>query len=137
MIDHVFSPAMSPFTVSLGLVLVLSVAEVGGTLLGVSPAGLFDEVFPDIEADAAADVDGAAHGWFSAMLGWLCLGRVPALVLLIAFLTTFGLIGFAVQAASKLIVGLYLPAVLAAFLAFALSLPPTRWLGLSLAHVMP
>ncbi|MEM7170782.1 MAG: YqiJ family protein [Pseudomonadota bacterium] len=86
------------------------------------------------------DLDGteiATPGPFTQFLGWLTFGRVPALVLLVAFLTGFGLSGLAVQSVAGGLAGFYLPAWLAVIPALLVAFPVTRWLGLGLAKIMP
>ncbi len=143
MFDALLTPALAPFTVALGVMLLIALAEAVGTLLGVSPAGLVDQLMPDADVDADMPVDGGVHGvaagggWLSGLLGWLCVGRVPLLVLLVALLTSFGLAGFVVQSLVRSLTGGHLPALLAVVPAVMLALPPTRWLALGLSRMMP
>ena len=80
---------------------------------------------------------GGGDGWLSSVLGWLCVGRVPVLVLLVAFLTAFGLVGLSLQSIAHGLVGGHLPVVIAIAMAWLLALPPTRWLALGLARIAP
>ena len=141
MLDGIFAPALFPFTVALGLMLLVGLTETMGMLFGLSAFGLVDQLMPDMEADAgtelAGDGDLGGDGFLAGLLGWLCVGRVPVLVLLVAFLTAFGLIGIVLQSAVHWVIGSYLPALLAAAGALLLSLPPTRWMALGLEKVMP
>jgi len=153
-----FDPATAPFAIALCLMLMIAVIEVIGALMGMAPSDLLDSVLPDIDLDADADLDaefsGAAPGSpldadavaapdapgpgpLSQVLGWLCIGKVPVLVLLIVFLTGFGLSGFVIQGALSGLIGFTLPPALAALPAFAAAVPVTRWSGLTLARIMP
>ncbi|MEZ5816207.1 MAG: YqiJ family protein [Hyphomicrobiaceae bacterium] len=143
MFDALLAPALAPFTVALGVMFLIALAEVLGTILGLSPAGLVDQLVPHADVDADADVSlgndsvDASGGWMSGLLGWLCVGRVPVLVLFVALLTCFGLAGFVVQSSARSLVGGHLPALVAVVPALMLALPPTRWLALGLARLIP
>ena len=150
MIAHLFEPQNVPFAVALGVMLLIAAMEGVGLLFGVALSGLIDSLLPDfdmpdIDVDVDADFDGpeldtfeaGAGGPFTQFLSWLCVGRVPMLILLVAMLTAFGLIGFAMQGAMFRFTGSYLPALFAVVPAFALALPATRMLGLGLARIMP
>ncbi|MGB0748241.1 MAG: YqiJ family protein [Magnetospiraceae bacterium] len=154
-----------PFGVAIGLMIALALVEMVTTLMGFGLSGVLDnligdaDVDLDVDADADADVDmdvdagagfsmhghtdvgGAEHivgvTIWARVLGWLTIGRVPALVLLIAFLTSFGLIGYLAQGLTLKITGTLMPASWAAVPAFLLALPLTRRFGLMLAHLIP
>jgi hypothetical protein len=145
-----FDPATAPFAAALIVMLAIAAAEIGGMLFGFAPSGMLDNLLPDVdlEADMAGpgaplDVDGPSMpdapgaGPLSAVLGWLCVGRVPILVLLIAFLTVFGLTGFAVQGLMATLFGLALPSALASIPALAAAIPATRASGLILSRILP
>ncbi|MEQ8405650.1 MAG: YqiJ family protein [Oceanicaulis sp.] len=150
----VFDPAVAPFAVALVLMLVIALAELAGALMGIAPSGFLDNMLPEIEVDLDAEVDLAGSGGaldadavaapdapgagpLSSVLGWLCVGKVPILVLLIAFLTAFGLAGYAVQAALSSLFGVTLPAALAVVPALCAAVPATRASGLVLARLIP
>lgn len=154
----VFDPAVAPFAVALVLMLVIALAELAGALMGLAPSGFLDSLLPDIDTDIEADVEldatlgGSAGaldadaisapeapgaGPLSTILGWLCVGKVPILVLLIAFLTAFGLSGYVIQGALAGLLGFTLPAGLAAIPALFTAVPATRASGLVLARLIP
>jgi len=147
--DALFLSSNLPFTVALGVMLAIAMAEAMGAVFGLSPSGLIDQMLPDIEADVDVGVEtdlstdasagdaSAGDGAVSKVLAWLCVGRVPALVLLVAFLTMFGLSGLIIQSGSSALVGTTLPAWLASIGAIVVGLHPTRWFALSLARIMP
>lgn len=156
MFEAFLTPGTMPFAVAIGLMFVIALTEATGTLFGMSPSGLIDQLLPDVDVDADVDVDvdanlnldagaidgevagaGEPQGFLSQLLGWLCIGKVPVLVLLVAFLTTFGLMGFFIQGVAASIVGFHLPTILASIAALVLALPPTRWLALGLSRIMP
>lgn len=140
MLEGFFDPAVWPFSVALCLMLLIALTEAVGMLIGVSAFGFVDQLLPEIDMDADVDADAdvaGGEGWLSGVLGWLCIGKVPVLVLLVAFLTAFGLVGLSLQGAVHGLVGGHLPVAIAAVLALLLALPPMRWAALGLARIMP
>ena len=75
MIEFLAAPEVLPFTVALALMLMIGLVEAFG--LGASA----------IHADAGLDLDDGG-----GFLGWLGVGSVPLLVLIVIFLALFGLI---------------------------------------------
>ena len=95
---------------------------------------------PDIDVDVDLDIDTPdidSVGVFTKALGWLGVGKVPALMLLIVFLTSFGLIGLCLQSVVLSIFGGLLPPFVATIPAFVISVPLVRSCGGILAKVMP
>lgn len=157
MIEEFFAPQLAPFTVALGVLLFIALMEGVGLLLGVALSSIVDSLLPDfdlpdadidigdVDADLSVnvhgpDMDAAAApttGAFTRVLGWLCVGRVPVLILLIAFLTVFCISGFIVQNFAKGLTGFFLPATLATIPALFVAIPGTRYLGLGLSKLMP
>lgn len=153
-----FHPALMPFTAALIVLGLIATLELVGLLFGVAFSSLVDSALPEFELDADADfemeadlagdgapldVDGPdlpdmpSAGPLSQLLSWLCIGKVPVLILLAAFMLGFGLSGLIVQETSQSILGLYLWPILVAIPAFMIALPTTRYLGLSIAKIMP
>jgi hypothetical protein len=92
----------------------------------------------DIDVDVDLDADGAVSGnSLTRLLGWLRIGQVPVLILLIILLTSFGLIGLGIQSVAHGAVGFMLPGWIASVPALIVSLPVVRVLGGGLAKVMP
>jgi len=67
----------------------------------------------------------------------LSVGRVPVLMLVVVFLTGFGLSGWIAQNIIHGVLGFYLPAFLMIIPAFVVALLATRHGGLLLARIMP
>ncbi|MEM8795505.1 MAG: YqiJ family protein [Pseudomonadota bacterium] len=152
MMEILFSPATTSFAVALCLMLVIALIEVLGAFFGLSPSSAVDNMLPEVDADVDFDTDIAGGpldgdtpvvsttenaGPLSQVLGWLCVGRVPVLVLLIVFLTAFGMLGFAIQGLADSLIGTPLPEFLAVIPALAGALPATRFSGLTLAKLIP
>ncbi|MEO1322645.1 MAG: YqiJ family protein [Pseudomonadota bacterium] len=155
---ELFHPALIPFTAALIVLGLIATLELVGLLFGVAFSGLVDSALPDIELDADAEfemdaelggdsgplhVDGPdmpdmpSAGPLSQFLSWLCVGKVPVLILLAAFLLGFGLTGLTIQETVQGVLGIYLWPILVAVPALMVALPTTRYLGLSIAKIMP
>src|SRR5688572_9303124 len=88
-------------------------------VLGGSLFGFVDDLLPDSldgDVDVAAEADlsapNASSGMLEQVLGWFAVGRVPFLVVVIALLTAFGLIGLTLQGVLRQLTGYPLPASL-------------------------
>lgn len=153
-----FHPALLPFTAALVVLGLIAALELVGLLFGVAFSNLVDSALPEFELDADADfemdaelsasggpldVDGPdvpempSVGPLGQFLSWLCVGKVPILILLAAFLLGFGVAGLVVQETSQGLLGLYLWPILVAIPALMVALPTTRYLGLTLSKLMP
>jgi hypothetical protein len=140
MLEFIFAAHNLPFAVALALMLLIALLEGVTTTLGIGLSGLLDSIMPDIDVDVDADMDAAdfhASGPLTRMLSWLRIGQVPALVLLVIFLTAFGLMGLGIQSVSNRLIGHLVPTLPASGAAFILALPLVRMFGGILARVMP
>lgn len=134
-----------PFALAIGLVLALAALEGVLTLLGFGLSALLDGFnadvdIPDADLDADADLDGVSGAGgtsLGSILAWLRFGEVPAIILLIIFLSAFGALGFALQAIVHSVSGAYLPSLVAIFPAFLAAMPAVRVFGGAVAKVMP
>jgi hypothetical protein len=129
-----FADGNLPFTIALALMLGIALTELGALLLGGGLSQSLDDLLP---AEVTAETPGVESGPLSRLLSWLRFGQVPALMLLVVFLTAFGLIGLAVQMLAGSMLSVLLPGGFAAVPAFALALPVVRIAGGVLARVMP
>lgn len=125
-----------PFAVALCMMLIIAVVEGVAMLVGVGLSDVLDAMLPEVDLELDFDAD-ASPSAFSQFLGWLKVGRVPALMLLVVFLTAFGLMGLIVQASVHGVLGTYAPASIAALVVFFLSLPVVSIVGGALAQIMP
>jgi hypothetical protein len=121
------APETLPFGVGFGLIVGIALFEGLGMLLSMSPSNLIDDWLPDVSGDGALD----------RVLGWLHVGRVPALVLLLLFLTGYVLFGYGLQMVSHGLFGGYLPAWMAGLLAVPSGMATVRGLGSLIAHLVP
>lgn len=119
MLETLAAPENMVFAAALLLMLLIGAVEAVG--LG---AGSFGAELP-VDADAGD------------LLGWLGVGRVPLLVLLIAFLAIFGLLGLAGQQLATAFTGAPLTPWLAAPAAAVAALPLTGVAARGFARVLP
>ncbi len=121
------SPETLPFGVAVALIVAIALLEGLGMLIALSPSNLIDHWLPDHSVETGTD----------KVLGWLHLGRVPALVLLLLFLLGYALFGYALQKVAFNLIGGFLPAWLAGLLAVPPALATVRGLGALVAHIIP
>lgn len=126
-----------PFSTALVLMVFIAMLEGVGMLFGLGLSSLIENVLPELDFDMDADFPDADAPALSKILGWLRIGQVPALIILIILLTSFGLVGLFLQALANNTFGVMMPAWLASVVAFALSLPVVRALGGGLAKILP
>jgi membrane protein implicated in regulation of membrane protease activity len=119
------APETWPFGASLAVMVGLSVIEGAGLLLASSPSHLLESLLPEMP-------DGA-----EGPLGWLHIGKVPLLVLLILFLGGFTVAGYVLQAAFQNFGGTLLPAWLAAIPACLAGISTVSGVGGLLAKIIP
>src|SRR3954451_6827115 len=101
--------------------LLIAIVEGLAMVVGASISETLHHALPD-------SWDGT-HGSFDKMLGWLYVGRVPMLVLIVLFLASFALAGFALNMVVHRFVGIWVPPLFAVPLAFIATLPIVRILG--------
>lgn len=121
------APQNLPFGIGFALIVGIALLEGVGMLISMSPSNFLDELLPDIDADSGLD----------RVLGWLHLGKVPALVLLLLFLSGYTVFGYSLQVVANGLLGGYLPAWLAGLLAVPAGMATVRGLGSLIAHIIP
>ncbi|WP_292932847.1 YqiJ family protein [Noviherbaspirillum sp.] len=114
-----------PFGVAACVMIGLGIIEGIGIFTAMSPSQLLDNLVPD----SPESVDGA--------LGWLHVGKVPLLVLLILFLLGFSMSGYAIQMFAHGLLGTYLAPWIAAVPATFIGFSTVRALGGLLAYIIP
>ncbi|WP_444934595.1 YqiJ family protein [Microbulbifer sp. JTAC008] len=110
------------------LILMFMIALLEGimTLIGVGISDLLDNLLPNFDVDVP---DTGLSGGMTKLLGWLRFGEVPALILLVTFLVSFGVTGLVAQMLIESLVGYLLPSGLLAVAVFFLALPQVRFVG--------
>lgn len=126
------------FSIALALMLMIAVLELVALLLGGGLSSSLEHLLPEAELNAHAELGPADDASaLSRFLGWLRIGEVPLLMLLVVFLLCFGLLGLFLQGALHASIGLLAPGWLAVPTVFVLSLPLVRFWGGILQAVMP
>jgi hypothetical protein len=118
-----------PFTVATLLMVFIAILEGLAMLIGANLSHWLQHALPDPWDNV--------HGPFDNVLGWLHVGRVPFLVLVVLFLTGFALTGFALNLVVHRFAGVWVPPVFAVPLASLATLPIVRILGAGLARMIP
>jgi hypothetical protein len=128
-----------PFFVALAVMLGILAMELLGSMIGASLSSFLESGFDlDVDAEAGLEIDGGDGGSaLSRVLSWLRVGEVPVLMLLVVFLTSFGLVGLVGQSMLHGLLGVYAPSWLMAVPAFVLALPCTRTFGGLIAWLVP
>lgn len=132
-------PSNLIFSVSLCLMLLLGVFECLLLITGASSHGFLDQFVPDHllephHPDLHLDTDQSI--WIQ-FLDWLYLGRVPVLVWLIIFLTTYALFGFIVQTFYSQFTGSYFSIWIIAPASLFLCMPIVRLVAAIIAKILP
>ena len=120
-IDMFLDPNNLPFTVALVVALSIGILELISLLLG-GITDWFDAIIPEKEI---GDISG-----FS-VTDYLCIGRIPFLMWLVVFLTSYGLCGLFFQSL------LNLNSLIAGIIILFVSVFPTRYISLILQRIIP
>lgn len=136
MLEFLAADQNLPFTVSLTVMFGIALLEGVATLLGAGISGFLDTLIPDLDLNTGMDLDSTGSP-LTRLLGWLRVGQVPVLIILVIFLTTFGLLGLVVQSMVNSTAGFLLPGLVASAIVFFPTLPVVRVLGGALGAIMP
>ena len=121
MFDFFLEPGNLPFSVALLLMLMIGLAEAVGLGTGA------------VHLDAHADV----HAEGPDLLGWLGIGKVPLLIVIVVLLAFFALIGIGLQQLAESLWGAPLSPWVAGPVAFVGALPLTGIGARGLARILP
>lgn len=121
------APETLPFGIGLALIVAIALLEGIGMMIALSPSNWLDDMLPEVDSESGLD----------KLLGWLHLGKVPSLVLLVLFLTGYTVFGYALQMACHGLLGFYLPGWLAGVIAVPSGLATVRGLGALIARIIP
>ena len=124
-----FATETWPFTAAAFLMLLIAIVEGIAMVVGASFSEALQEALPDSSAHV--------HGPFDKLLGWLYIGRVPVLALLVLFLAGFALTGFGLNLVAHRWFGTWVPALISVPVAFVVTLPIVRIFGAGLARLVP
>jgi hypothetical protein len=157
MLAFLVAPEFQPFSIAALVMIGLLLVEAGSTLIGVPTSSLLDSVFGlhavhlelhhGIESQGGigshgpqtTSSSGVAHGTdgpFATAFNWLNAGRVPLLVLIIAFLACFAAVGMVLQISATHLLA-PLPTAAAVGIAVAAAIPGTRWTSRLVSRIIP
>ena len=127
------------FSVSLCLMLLLGLVEALLLIAGATTQGFLDQFIPDQLFEAQhPDLNLESNpSIFVQILDWLYIGRIPVLVWLIIFLTTFGLFGLITQGLFFHFTETYFPLWIIAPASLILCMPIVRIVSATIAKVLP
>lgn len=155
MLEFALEAANRPFAVAIGLMLAIAVLEGVLALIGMGVSSFFDSLIPDPDVDldgpqtdiqgSGPDVGDSIIGQTapsstnlpSRILGWLCIGKVPILILLVIFLLVFGVAGYVIQGIVSAIFGILIPGTIAWLPALIVAIPIVRVCGEGFAKIIP
>lgn len=134
--DFLSAQANAPFSIAIMIVVLIAMLEGIGMFLGFGLTSFVDNLFPEMDIDMEAPEMESATSPGRAF-GWIRVKGVPVLVLMIIFLTSFGLCGLFLQTAIKAIIGAPLDSMIVTLPAFLFAIPSVRVFGGVVARVMP
>jgi hypothetical protein len=146
MIEFILQSQNLPFMVSLTIMIMIACLEGVTTMIGFGLSSMIETFIPDFDIDIDADMDAdvdldhpdiTATGILTKTFGWFRIGQVPFLIILIAFLTIFGLGGLILQSFCIKLTGHLLPGLIATAIMLPLSLPLVRFITGVIARIMP
>jgi Protein of unknown function (DUF1449) len=145
------SPEFQPFSIAALVMIGLLVLETASTMVGASASTLLDTVFGlhgvhvelhhGIEAHGPESTSnsGIVHGPdgpIATAFDWLNAGRVPVLVLMMAAIACFAVVGMVLQIFAMHLVA-PLPTAVAVAVAVAAAIPGTRWTSRLVSWIIP
>lgn len=138
MLDFLLASENIPFTTALTVMVMISVLEILGAMMGTGFSSVLDRLIPHFEFDY--DLDSpypSTLGPIGKVLSWLSFRRVPILVLLIIFLLVFGFTGLLIQDCVQSFFGFLLPGFVASVLAIVATFPLMRGITVILSKIIP
>lgn len=133
----------APFAIALLIMAGLAAVELIALVTGFSVNDVVDDfVAGHLEATAGsgsleATGPGEATSAVGRFLAWLHVGRVPVLMVLIVFLTVFGVFGLVGQGMLRTVIGFAVPSLIAVPAVILAALPTVRAATGLLARMMP
>ena len=136
LLEFIFDSHNLIFSTALALMLFIALLEGVSTILGAGISNLLETLLPEFDVAIEAP-DAPPASALSRFLGWLHVGKVPVLIILIVFLTAFGLLGYGIQSLLLSITGSLWFGWLIGIGAFFAALPVTRILSAAMGHIIP
>ncbi len=131
------TPAFAPFVIAGFVLLILLLVEILSFVSG-GVSGFLDNLLPDSLVDADVSVNDSSNVSLGLRaLDWLYVGRIPTMILLILFIASFCITGFAVQLLAVSVLGQYISPWLASLDAFVISIPMLKAFASLLYPILP
>ena len=125
----------SIFTMALVLMGMIALLEGASTIIGMGISELLESILPNVEFDMATP--DAPQSVLSKLLGWINFGKVPLLIIIVCFLSVFGVIGYLLQYFTQGLTSVLLPQLIAVPIAFVITMPFVRLFTSMLEKIMP
>jgi hypothetical protein len=129
--EELVSPGNAPFLVAICMMVFIGAIEGLSLLIGTGLLSHLDSFFA-LHLDHATPLFPGDN-----VLGWLHVGRVPLLVLMVLFLMGFSIVGLGLQWAVTGLVGTPLPPLIASLIAAVGAVPGVRLFGGQIARYVP
>ncbi|MGO4676889.1 OB-fold-containig protein [Bosea sp. 2YAB26] len=123
------APGLYPFTIAALILVGIVAIEILAMVVGMSISSLVNDGLSHHGVHSE-------HGPLDAWMSWLNRGGVPLLVLIMIWLASFAIAGFAIQGVAQALLS-PLPTLFASLLAVMVALPMTRALSRWTARIIP
>jgi len=137
MIEFILADDNLYFGIAIAIMLGIAILEGVTLLLGFAISSIVDSMMPDVDFDAHVHADFDADNALSKILSWVRIGKVPMLMLVVIFLTSFGLVGYGIQGVAMKISGEFISLTFAAWVSLFISIPILRICATTLERLMP
>ncbi|EZQ01101.1 YqiJ family protein [Acinetobacter sp. Ver3] len=135
--DMFINPSNLFFSISICLMFFIGILEVFLLITGLSSQGFLEQFLPSsLDSSPEMIVDHQSSIWIQ-FLDWLYLGRIPVLIWLIIFLTTFSIVGFLAQSIIHHVFGSFLTVWLITPLVLVVCMPFVRLFSRWIVKIIP
>lgn len=135
LIEFIGAEQNGAFTIALAVMFMIAVLEGITVLIGMGISEMLETIMPDMDFDISTPE--APQSIMSKLLGWINFGRVPVLIILVCFLTAFGVAGYFLQYFVYGLSSTLIPQVFAVPVAFVVAMPFVRIFTNVLQKIMP
>ncbi|WP_320036327.1 YqiJ family protein [Halarcobacter sp.] len=133
--EFIFNHDNVIFSSAIFLMLLIAIFEGILVIIGAGLSDILDSFIPDFDTDINLETDTNFN--LTKFFGWIRLKKVPVLMLLVIFLTSFGLIGLFIQLLVYNIIGILWLQYLVLIPTFILSIFSLRVFGGIIAKLLP
>ena len=131
-------PANLVFSIALCLMLLIGLFEVILLLIGGGSQGLLEQFLPESMEQGQVDISlDQAQSFTALSLDWLGIGRLPLLIWLVLFLTSFAVCGYIIQGIMLTTVGHLITPWIIAPISLMFTAPILHWSSRALVKAIP